>query len=202
MSSCAPARTLSVGSRTAGSGSPAARCCRAAPCRRNSRPAAQERAIGASRRRPMRSKASNISSVSRGTRGGSPIQTLSACSGGNGWPVGSSRPTCQNSFRSWCWRPWRSRRRTACSRARRRRRHVVATLLGLGQREEAPVQLEEAVDQGLRDAVVGDDHEAVVLEGRADAGREIGGVHLGERQGRDGIRHGPRILHPISGAAR
>jgi hypothetical protein len=63
-----------------------------------------ERAIAASRRRPSPSNASYSPSVDS-RKPGMSAQMLGAMTFVNGWSGGSSRPTCQNSLRSWYWAP-------------------------------------------------------------------------------------------------
>ncbi len=71
--------------------------------------------------------------------------------------------------------------------------HDVAALDRFGQREQRAGRGERPVDDGVGDAVVGDDGEAGAAEGVAERGRGGGGVALdqAERDRRDiGDGHG------------
>ena len=72
--------------------------------------------------------------------------------------------------------------------------NVVPALVGLGPGEEGLVQAEESVDQRLRNAVVGDDDETVVLVGGAEIPHEALVIDVPQAQGRDLLCH-VRILH-------
>ena len=75
---------------------------------------------------------------------------------------------------------------------------MVSVLVGLGPGEERLEDAEEAVDERLRDAVVRDDHEAVVCVGLAEFVHELVAVRGAQAEGRDPLRHG-RILHARTG---